>query len=107
MTRADWERRIADGDLKLSDLEILIADWEEDSDKLESQRDQLMSDITHLEKDIAELEQREPEWGNCRRGCPPAYLNNNGYCSMACELGQGEKTWMQHRNLDLLQSIRS
>ena len=29
---------------------------------------------------------RHPQWGNCKRGCPPAYLLN-GFCSPACELG--------------------
>jgi hypothetical protein len=27
------------------------------------------------------------EWGNCRRGCPPAYLDKGGFCSPACALG--------------------
>ena len=27
------------------------------------------------------------EWGNCRRGCPPSYLDTHGYCSPACRLG--------------------
>lgn len=26
-------------------------------------------------------------WGNCRRGCPPAYLDNKGFCSPACHMG--------------------
>jgi hypothetical protein len=30
---------------------------------------------------------RPPVWGNCRRGCPPSYLDQDGYCSPACHLG--------------------
>lgn len=41
---------------------------------------------TELEDAREELK-RDVTWGNCRRGCPPAYLNRNGYCSPACELG--------------------
>lgn len=30
--------------------------------------------------------QPHPSWGNCKRGCPPAYLVR-GFCSPACEKG--------------------
>jgi hypothetical protein len=29
----------------------------------------------------------DPRWGNCRRGCPPSYLDRYGYCSPACHVG--------------------
>jgi len=47
-----------------------------------------------LETTTAELDEanrllaKPPEWGNCRRGCPPAYLDRDRYCSPACKLGQ-------------------
>lgn len=28
-----------------------------------------------------------PEWGNCIRGCPPSYLDREGFCSPACHVG--------------------
>lgn len=31
--------------------------------------------------------QGDPRWGNCMRGCPPAFLNEAGFCSPACVLG--------------------
>ena len=39
---------------------------------------------------------RHPQWGNCKRGCPPAYLLNE-FCSPACELGmpRGEFVTME------------
>ena len=43
-------------------------------------------DCEGKEKEIAELENQLPEWGNCRRGCPPAYLVE-GFCSPACKMG--------------------
>lgn len=33
------------------------------------------------------LLQQPPEWGNCRRGCSPAYLDREGFCSPACHWG--------------------
>jgi len=42
--------------------------------------------ITDVEMDKL-LDRIEPVWGNCRHGCPPAYLNKNGYCSKSCEMG--------------------
>ena len=27
------------------------------------------------------------EWGHCRRGCPPSYLDEDGFCSPACHVG--------------------
>lgn len=42
--------------------------------------------IDELEEARMELKQ-PPEWGNCRRGCPPAFLDRDGYCSPACALG--------------------
>lgn len=54
-------------------------------------------DVEKLEEKVAELEDKlqdaqstndlPPEWGNCRRGCPPAYLDHNRFCSPACALG--------------------
>jgi len=42
--------------------------------------------IDELEEAREELKQ-PPEWGNCKRGCPPAYLDREGFCSPACKLG--------------------
>lgn len=57
---------------KISGLEILLDDDCPDCDA--------------REKEIYALESRLPEWGNCARGCPPAYLVG-GFCSPACALG--------------------
>lgn len=54
-----------------------------------------MTLIEQLEKDNRRLrfELREQmfvpatEWGNCRRGCPPSYLDAGGFCSPACAMG--------------------
>jgi hypothetical protein len=27
------------------------------------------------------------KWGNCKRGCPPAYLDEDDFCSPACKMG--------------------
>lgn len=42
--------------------------------------------ISELEEAREELAQ-PPKWGNCKRGCPPAYLSRDGFCSPACKLG--------------------
>ena len=42
--------------------------------------------IEELEEAREELKQ-PPEWGNCRRGCSPAYLDREGFCSPACAMG--------------------
>lgn len=40
-----------------------------------------------------------PPWGNCLRGCPPAYLDKEGFCSPACKLGfpRGEYVTLPNR----------
>jgi hypothetical protein len=44
--------------------------------------------IRQLEKEINDLETDALlPWGPCRRGCPPSYLDSEGYCSPACALG--------------------
>lgn len=42
--------------------------------------------IQELEDARLELKQ-PPEWGNCIRGCEPAYLDREGFCSPACHVG--------------------
>jgi hypothetical protein len=32
-------------------------------------------------------ERLKPEWGNCKRGCVPSYLDADGYCSPQCAQG--------------------
>ncbi len=42
--------------------------------------------LRELEDARWELKQ-PPEWGNCKRGCPPSYLDQEGFCSPACARG--------------------
>lgn len=42
--------------------------------------------LNELEEARVELK-LPPEWGNCRRGCAPSYLDKAGYCSPACHRG--------------------
>lgn len=37
--------------------------------------------------DNAQRKFGRPPWGNCLRGCPPSYLDREGFCSPACKLG--------------------
>lgn len=66
----------------LDAIEALYSACERDVDKLETK-------VTELEEQLEDTEESRdnPEWGNCRRGCPSAYLNGKGFCSPACELG--------------------
>jgi len=63
-------------------VEGLYSACERDVEKLESK-------VTDLEEQLEDAKDARdnPEWGGCRRGCPPAYLNGRGFCSPACELG--------------------
>jgi len=38
------------------------------------------------------------KWGNCRRGCEPAYLDKDGFCSPACKLGAPRGKFVTVRN---------
>lgn len=59
---------------------------------VKKQNGTLTSDqINDLVKELEEAQEAKTipaEWGNCKRGCIPSYLNENGFCSPACERGQ-------------------
>lgn len=44
--------------------------------KLENKISDLEREIVDLKKELVKLE--NPEYGNCKRGCPPAFLNSEG-----------------------------
>lgn len=52
---------------------------EELEGQLENTRDEL--------QEAREALALPPAWGDCRRGCPPAFLDREGFCSPACVLG--------------------
>jgi len=60
---------------------------------LEAWKDDLDDKDESIETTTAELEEARfemealPEWGNCKRGCPPSYIDREGFCSPACKLG--------------------
>lgn len=37
--------------------------------------------------ELNEKLKKPAEWGNCIRGCEPAYLDKEGFCSPACHVG--------------------
>lgn len=76
----DWKGKI---DLTSNQMEELYEAW---SDDLEDARESLETTTQELEDARTEAA-APPEWGGCRRGCPPSYLNPEGYCSPACVLG--------------------
>lgn len=54
-----------------------------------------MAYVEELERENKRLRQELHEamfvpatsWGNCKRGCPPAYLDDDGFCSPSCAKG--------------------
>ena len=56
---------------------------EEALDEIDRLNDRLDTALNELE----EARLASPEWGNCKRGCAPAYLDENGFCSPACAMG--------------------
>lgn len=76
----DWKGKLA---LTADQMEELYEAW---SDDLDDKDESIETATSELED--ARLELKEPpEWGNCRRGCPPAYLDRDGFCSPACAMG--------------------
>jgi len=78
-----------------------MSDWvgtiQEATAEIERLRDELATtareaqefsqELNVLQADYKELEKRPPEWGNCRRGCEPSYLDTEGFCSPSCAMG--------------------
>jgi hypothetical protein len=81
-------RQIADKDALsmeqvLLSMEQVIECWELDLDAAEESLETTTNELEDARLALAE----PPEWGNCRRGCAPAYLDRAGFCSPACKLG--------------------
>jgi hypothetical protein len=69
-------------------LESTISKWRT---KVREQNGTLsVEQIDELLEELVDQDQEPPsvEWGNCRRGCVPSYLDEEGYCSPACDRGQ-------------------
>lgn len=58
-------------------------DWEDRYDRLEERLETTLKEL----EDANNLLTLPPDWGNCRRGCPPSYLDRQGFCSPACHWG--------------------
>lgn len=58
-------------------------DWQAKHDKLKERLETTLQELEDARLALA----RPPEWGNCRRGCTPAYLDRAGFCSPACHWG--------------------
>lgn len=72
----------------MSDIEYDSLEDEDDETEMQIDRLKIRLETTRQELEDARLELKTPpEWGNCRRGCPPAYLSRDGFCSPACALG--------------------
>lgn len=69
-TREEWVEELETDEPEASDVKDILRDWKVAED---------------------EALAREPEYGNCIRGCLPSYLNNNGFCSPNCELGYSRR----------------
>lgn len=69
--------------MKKNDLSLQVVELEQKIERLE---DSIETTTQELE-DERQLAASPPEWGGCRRGCPDAYLDRDGYCSPACVLG--------------------
>lgn len=56
---------------------------------LEEKLDKKKEEVEELEAELSRVREvyAKPLWGNCRRGCPPSYLDADSYCSPACHLG--------------------
>lgn len=73
----------------LDAVEGLYSACERDVEKLQDKVIKLEEQVTELEGQVEAVRERcaSPEWGNCRRGCPPAFINSRGFCSPACAMG--------------------
>lgn len=79
----DWLNDYELGQLAISRMDELFEAWSDDLDD----KDESL-ETTRQELEDARLEAaKPPEWGNCKRGCPPAYIDSEGFCSPACKLG--------------------
>lgn len=51
-----------------------------------------MTYVEQLERDVQlwrlRAEKPATRYGNCKRGCAPAYLDDEDFCSPQCKLGQ-------------------
>lgn len=78
----------------LNDLQIdsLIKDYDKKEHDYVTQSKEL-SDLEDKKEDLEEILANcdTPEWGNCRRGCDPSYLDSAGFCSPACAVGSPTK----------------
>lgn len=76
----DWRGKLS---LTTEQMEELYEAWRDDIDdkdeSLETTRQELEDERVESKK--------PPEWGSCRRGCAPAYLDRDRFCSPACKLG--------------------
>jgi hypothetical protein len=84
-----WRARLEDRAYALNriDQDEMLSDWDEQVDAWETLHGDKVAEVQRLENDLATEQSRQPEWGICRRGCPPAFLNQDGFCSPACVLG--------------------
>lgn len=74
----EWQHKLSASE---GEMEELLRAWQDDLDDA----------AASLETTTQELEDERGkclDYGNCKRGCPPAYLNENGFCSPNCEMGQ-------------------
>jgi hypothetical protein len=62
-----WRRELTAKKIELDDLPMILDEWDE----------------AVGEAELASA----ARWGNCRRGCPPSYVDGAGYCSPACHVG--------------------
>lgn len=88
--RRGYRTKYEDNTLTLGDIEDMLNAWDKDIEDLELSADAAAEKDSDKINELEEkLEERRagPEWGNCKRGCPPSYLDRDGYCSPACKLG--------------------
>lgn len=81
----DFKDMMDESGLRLTrdDADSLFDTWESEIERAEE-----VSSTTMHELEDARLElSKGPSWGNCRCGCPPSYLDRDGFCSPACHLG--------------------
>jgi|SRR5579859_4647140 len=77
---AEYRRQYNNGELKEQDITFILDAWD-------AEVGEAKQELQVVTQDLYDEQQAPVEWGNCKRGCPPAYLNKKGYCSPACEMG--------------------
>jgi len=85
----DWKDKVGDVVEVLYNLHSReIEALEDQIGSLELEANAACPDCPDKDKEIDALEAKLSAvgWGNCKRGCPPAYLVD-GFCSPACALG--------------------